>query len=74
MHWDDGGRGVRRHDDLPGMKIVRAEFGFYFRDGYGDQGDDAERRQAEVDVYVRQQAALRCSAPSAGTLVAPPLR
>lgn len=28
-------------DDLPGMKMVRAEFGFYFRDGYGDQGDDA---------------------------------
>jgi hypothetical protein len=29
------------YSELPRAKTVRAEFGFYFCDGYGDQGDDA---------------------------------
>ena len=39
--------------------MVLADFRLYFCDGYRDQGDDAQRRQAEGDVDVGEQAALR---------------
>ena len=48
-----------RVDYLPRLKMVLAEFRLYFCNGYQDQGDDAQRRQQEVDVYVGEQAGLR---------------
>jgi len=38
--------------------MVSTDFRLYSCDGYRDQGDDSERRQPEVDVYVGEQAAL----------------
>lgn len=38
--------------------MVRAGLRFYSCDGYRDQGDHRQRCQAEVDVYVGEQAAL----------------
>jgi hypothetical protein len=38
--------------------MVSTDFRLCSCDGYRDQGDDSERRQPEVDVYVGEQAAL----------------
>src|ERR1700723_389082 len=43
---------------LPRVKMDGAELGFYSGDGYRNQGDYAQHRQAEVDVYVGEQPAL----------------
>jgi len=38
--------------------VSAAALRFYSGEGHRDQGDDRQRSQTEVDVYVRQQPAL----------------
>src|SRR5580704_7467148 len=51
------GSGRSLHE-LPGKKMVAVGLGLNSADGYRDEGDHAQRRQAEVDVYVGEQPAL----------------